>query len=216
METDAAQFAAGQRRLEHIARVERALGLAGADNGMKLVDEENDLPFAARQILEHRLETLFKIAAEASSSDQRTEVERQQLLALQALGHLAVNDALRQPLGNGCLADAGLADEYRVVLDPPRQHLYDAANFIVAADHRIKFALFSPLGQIDGVFLQGLALLLGAGIFDRDPDRARPLSPEVAPGDRPPCRRNSLARAWSASKRASGKSSQVMKRSPLS
>ena len=37
-------------------------------------------------------------------------------LVLQALGHVALDDALGEALDDGGLADAGLADEHRVVL----------------------------------------------------------------------------------------------------
>ena len=63
-------------------------------------------------------------------------------------GHVAADDALRQPFDDGRLADAGLADEHRVVLRAARQHLDHAADFFVAADHRIELALAGELGQI--------------------------------------------------------------------
>jgi hypothetical protein len=37
------QLAAGERRLEHVGRVDRALGRAGADERVQLVDEEDDV-----------------------------------------------------------------------------------------------------------------------------------------------------------------------------
>ena len=40
---DAVQLAAGQHRLEQVAGVHRAFGLAGADDGVQLVDEQDDL-----------------------------------------------------------------------------------------------------------------------------------------------------------------------------
>ena len=40
---DAVQFAAGQHRLEHVAGVHGAFGLAGPDHGVHFVDEEDDL-----------------------------------------------------------------------------------------------------------------------------------------------------------------------------
>ena len=39
---DAVQFAARQRRLEQVRRIHRAVGLAGTDQGMHLVDEQDD------------------------------------------------------------------------------------------------------------------------------------------------------------------------------
>ena len=43
---DAMQFAARQRRLEHVGGVHRALRLAGADERVQFVDEQDDLPSA--------------------------------------------------------------------------------------------------------------------------------------------------------------------------
>ena len=42
---DAMQLAARQRGLEHVAGVHGAFGLAGADHGVQLVDEQDDLAF---------------------------------------------------------------------------------------------------------------------------------------------------------------------------
>ena len=45
---DAMQFAARQRRLQQVGGIHRAFRLAGADQGVHLVDEEDDLAFGAR------------------------------------------------------------------------------------------------------------------------------------------------------------------------
>ena len=42
---------------------------------------------------------------------------------LQGVWHIVVHDALREALHNGCIADAGLADEHRVILCAPGQDL---------------------------------------------------------------------------------------------
>ena len=39
---DAVQLAAGQHRLEQVAGVHRPFGLAGADDGVQFVDEQDD------------------------------------------------------------------------------------------------------------------------------------------------------------------------------
>ena len=79
-----------------------------------------------------------------------------------AFGNFAVDDALRQAFDDRGLADARLADQHRIVLGAPLQHLDHAADFLVAADHRIELAGFlRARGQVDRVFLQRLALLLG-------------------------------------------------------
>ena len=50
---DAVQLAARERGLEHVAGVHRALGLAGADHRVQLVDEQDDLAFLLREVVEH-------------------------------------------------------------------------------------------------------------------------------------------------------------------
>ena len=61
-------------------------------------------------------------------------------LALERLGHFAVDDALRQAFDDRGLAHAGLADQHRIVLGAPLQDLDHAADLVVAADHRIELA----------------------------------------------------------------------------
>ncbi len=173
---DAMQLAARQRGLEHIARVHRAIGLAGADHGVQFVDEQDDLAFVLGQIVEHGLQSLLELAAELGAGDQRAHVEREHAAIAQAFGHFALDDALRETFHNRGLADARLADQHGIVLGAPLQHLDRAADFLVAADHRIELAAFGARGQIDAVFLQRLALFLGvfalhffaaAQLFDR-------------------------------------------------
>ena len=103
---DAMQLAARERGLEHVAGVHGAFGLAGADHGVQLVDEQDDLAFLLGEIVEHALQALFELAAEFGAGDQRAHVEREDALALEAFGHFAVDDALREAFDDGGLADA--------------------------------------------------------------------------------------------------------------
>jgi hypothetical protein len=77
------QLAAGKGGLEHVARVHGALGLAGADHGVQLVDEQDDLALLLGQVVEHALEPLLELAAELGASDQGAHVEGEHPLALQ-------------------------------------------------------------------------------------------------------------------------------------
>ena len=148
-------------RLEHVAGVHRALGRAGADDGVHLVDEGDDLALGVGDLLEHGLEPLLELAAVLGAGDHRAEVERDEPLVLQALGHVALDDAPGEALDDGGLADAGLADEHRVVLGAARQHLDDAADLLVAPDDRVELAGAGGLGEVAAVLLEGLVLLLG-------------------------------------------------------
>ena len=81
---DHAQLAARQHRLEHVAGVHRALGRAGADDRVHLVDEDDDLAVGVGDLLEHRLEALLELAAVLGAGDHRRQVERDDALVLAA------------------------------------------------------------------------------------------------------------------------------------
>ena len=160
---DAMQLAARQRRLQQVRRVHRAVGLAGADQRVHLVDEQDDAAGGGRDFRKHGLQPLLELAAIFRAGDQRAHVERHQLLVLKRLRHVAIDDAQRQAFGDRGLADAGLADQHRVVLGAPRQHLDGAADFLVAADHRVELAGARVGGQVARIFLQRVIALLGGG-----------------------------------------------------
>ena len=160
---DAVQLAARQRGFEQVAGIHGALGLAGADDGVQLVDEQDDLAALGLDLGQHGLEPLLELAAVFGAGDQRAHVERQQLLVLQALGHVALDDALRQAFGDGGLADAGLADQHGIVLGAPGQHLDGAADLLVAADDGIDLALGGGRGEVAGIALERIVGLLRRG-----------------------------------------------------
>ncbi len=171
---DAVQLAARQRRLQHVAGVDGAFGLAGADHRMQFVDEQDDAALVLRDLLEHGLEALLELAAILGAGQQPGHVEHQHLLALQRIRHLVIDDALRQSFHDGRLADARLADQHRVVLGAPLQDLHGAADFVVAPDHRVELALRGAFGKVDAVFVQRLALALGFLRIDALRRRVRP------------------------------------------
>ena len=119
----------------------------GPDERVDLVDEQDDVP-AGADLLEHLLQALLEVTPVAAAGDQRAQVERVELLARQGLGHLVGHDALGQALDDRGLADPGLADEHRVVLGPPRQHLHDAFDLLGPADDRVELAVARQLGQV--------------------------------------------------------------------
>ena len=144
---DRLQLAAGQHRLEDGRGVDRALGGTGTDEGVDLVDEHDDVA-AGADLLEHLLQALLEVTAVAAAGDQRAEVEGVELLVLQRLGHLALDDRLGQALDDGGLADAGLADQHRVVLGAAAEHLHEALDLLLAPDDRVELALARGLREV--------------------------------------------------------------------
>ena len=113
---NAVQLTPGQHRLEQVARVHAALGLARAHNGVQLVDEQDDPAVALLDLLENRLQPFLELAAVLCACDQRAHVQRDQLAILQRGGHVAAHDALGQALCDGGLAHARFTDQAGVVL----------------------------------------------------------------------------------------------------
>ena len=124
---DGLQLAARERRLDDGGGVDGAFGGTRADERVHLVDEQDDVA-ALADLLHDLLQALLELAAVLAAGDERREVERVELLVLDGLGDLVARDALREALDDGGLADAGLADEHRVVLGAARQDLHDALD----------------------------------------------------------------------------------------
>ncbi len=160
---DAVQFAAGQGGLQQVRGIHRALALAGADERVHLVDEQDDAAGRGRHLVQHGLQPLLELPAVFRAGDERAHVERQQLLVFEALGHVAVDDAQRQTFDDRGLADAGFADQHGVVLGAARQHLDRAADLLVPADHGIELAGARRLRQVAGIFFQRVVAVLGRG-----------------------------------------------------
>lgn len=161
---DHAQLAAGQHGLEHVARVHGGVPPAArADDRVQLVDEGDDLAVARLDLGEHGLEPLLELTAVLGAGDHGAEVQGDEALVLEGLGDVALDDALGQALDDGRLADAGLADEHRVVLRAAREDLDDAPDLVVAADDGVELALARGRREIGAELLQGLVLTLGVG-----------------------------------------------------
>ena len=119
---DRLQFTTGKCRLQDIGGIDRALGRSGSDQRVQLVDEEDAAGLL--DLADDLLQALFELAPVLGAGDQRADIERDQPFVLQLLGHVAVDDPLRQPLDDGRLADAGFANQRRIVLGPPGKDLH--------------------------------------------------------------------------------------------
>ena len=118
-------------------------------------------------LVDDLLQPLLEVAPVAGPGDQPGQVEPDQALVVERVGHVPVDDALGDALGDRGLADAGLADEHRVVLRPARQHLDRLLDLGLAADHRVDPVIAGHRGEI------GAELVEGGGVRRRLPAGAR-------------------------------------------
>ena len=116
-------------------------GPAGADQGVRLVDEQDDAAGCEDlHLLDHRLQAVLELAPDGGAGLHGGQVEREEPHVAQGRRHVARGDAQRQALDKRGLADAGLADDDRVVLPAPHQDVDDLADLAVAAQHRVDAA----------------------------------------------------------------------------
>ena len=156
---------AREHGLEHGARVDGALGRTGTDDGVHLVDKQDDVVGLGR-LLDHVLEALLKLTAILGARDKTRQVERPDILVHEVLGHVAGSYLLSQALDDGRLAHAGVAQNERVVLGAARKDLHHALDFLFAANHGIELAVARLLREVGGELLErvGAAPLLLRGI----------------------------------------------------
>ena len=146
------QFAARQSRFQHIARVHRAVGFARADQSMDFINENQSVAVVFCQVVQHAFQAFLKFAAVFRAGNQCRQIQNQQAFVAQGFRHFAVDDALRQAFDNGSLTHTRLTNQHRVVFGTALQYLNRAADFVIAADNGVKFAVAGALGQVERVF----------------------------------------------------------------
>src|SRR3954454_19058919 len=137
---DAMQLTAGEHWFQQVAGVHSALGFSRPNHCMQLVNKEDDSALGGLHLFQNCFEPFLKLAAEFCTRDQCAHVERYLLLVFQALRDVASDDALCQPFNNGRFTNTRFTDKNRIVLCSPGKDLDDAADLLVAPDHRIKLA----------------------------------------------------------------------------
>ena len=151
---DHPKIARREQRLEQRRQIHRAAGdRAGADGGVHFVDEENRLrPGGERG--DDRLEALLEVAAIPRARQERAGIERKDFRVLQRALHIVVKKPRGEAFGHRGLADAGIADEHRVVLAAAAEHFDRPLELVGASDERIEQSLTRPFGQVHAVRLE--------------------------------------------------------------
>ena len=159
--TDGAELSTGKRGLQQVGGVHRALRTSRAHEGVELVDEEDDLSVGLGDLVNDRLEALLELTAKLRPRHQRAEVELEDALVFEGIGHVAADHPLGEPLDDGRLSHARIADEDGVVLGASGEHLHDAADLLVTADDRVELVAAGETGEVAAVLVEHLVAALG-------------------------------------------------------
>ena len=157
--SDALQLAPRQGRFEDVGRVKAALRTTGSDNGVELIDEQDDVRIGS-DLPDDGFQSFLEIPTVLRPGHHRGYVQGYQAFLRQCRGDLAG----RYPQGDA-LHDRGLSypwfpDEHRVVLLAPAKNLYDTGDLGLTAHHRIKLSLRGGLGEIEAEILDDTPVLL--------------------------------------------------------
>ena len=87
-------------------------------DGVDLVDEQHRT-FFFLQLPQQYLEALLEVATVLGTRQEGAHVERVDGIVQHHLGHLAPDDAVSQPFGNGGFTHPGLAYQQGIVLAAP-------------------------------------------------------------------------------------------------
>ncbi len=158
---DGAELSTGKRGLQQVGGVHRALRTSRAHEGVELVDEEDDLSVGLGDLVNYRLEALLELTAELRPRHQRAEVELEDALVFEGIGHVAADHPLGEPLDDGRLSHARITDEDGVVLGASGEHLHDAADLLVTADDRVELVAAGETGEVAAVLVEHLVAALG-------------------------------------------------------
>ena len=145
--SDALHLSTGKSRLENVGSVDGSLRSSGAYESMELINKENDVLDPAN-LGHHSLDPLFELAAVLGAGNHHRQVKRDDSPISQNLGNVAIDNVLREPLDDGCFANAGLTEKNRIVLSSSAQDLDHALNFIMTPDDRVQLAIPGQLGQV--------------------------------------------------------------------
>src|SRR5262249_48731522 len=112
---DALDLTARQRWLEDVGGVDGALGSAGPDQGVQLVDEQDGVAGAA-DLVHDGLDAFLELSAVLGAGDHHGQIEHDDAAVPQQFGGIAPDNHLGASLDAGGLAPARPAPQPRVAL----------------------------------------------------------------------------------------------------
>ena len=144
---DALHLAAAQRGFDDVGGIHGPFGRTRPDDGVQLVDEQNDV-LGAADFIHHCLDPLFELAAILGACDHERKVEGDDTLVAKQFGHIAAGNFLCQTFDDRGLADARLSQQHRIVLGAAAENLNHSLDLVLAANDRVHLALAGNLGQV--------------------------------------------------------------------
>ena len=153
---DTVELTSGQHGLEEVACIHGTFCLAGADDGVKLIDKQDDLAFALFDLCQNGLETLFELTTEFGACNQAAHIEGEDGAVFQGIRHVTADNPLGKAFRDGGFADTRFTDENRVILGLTGKNPDHISDFAVTPDHRVQLVLTREIHEVLAVLFQGI------------------------------------------------------------
>ena len=162
--TDYLELILCKKRLHDVCRIHgSACGFTRTYKCVDLVDKEDDIGVCNR-LIEHALDTLFKLAPVLGACDHRAHLHAVYDLALYDIRNIILCNLERKTFSDSCLADTRVTYKARIVLRAADKDLHYTGDLLLTSDYRIDLALLCKLSEILAVLVEclmaGLAALL--------------------------------------------------------
>mmetsp|Transcript_7605 Transcript_7605/g.19920 ORF Transcript_7605/g.19920 Transcript_7605/m.19920 type:complete len:592 (-) Transcript_7605:365-2140(-) len=164
---NAREFASCEARLEQICKVHATAtattpsrGTSAADDGVDLVNRENDLALRLFQLLEQRGDAVLQLAALLGARHEARNVKRENSLPLEEFCAHVVGNRACESLDDRRLAHTRIAEQDRVVLDALRKDLNASLRLVVASHDGINLLLRSQRRHVRAKLLERALLVV--------------------------------------------------------
>ena len=162
---DALQFAAREGRFNDIGGIHGTFGRAGADEGMKFVDKEEDA-FEFTNFFHNGFDAFLELSAVLGTCDHESEIEGDDFFITKNFRNVARGDLLGEAFDDGGFTDASFTDEDGIIFGAAAKNLDDSFDFVFTADDGIEFIFAGEFGEVAAEGFEG-------GSFDVLARRAR-------------------------------------------
>ena len=151
---DTVQLSSRKHRFQHISRIHGTVCLAGPDDGVELINKEDDPAFTVLHFLKDSFQTFLKLAPVFCTGNKRSHIKGEDRLLFQPFRHIAADDPLGQAFYDCGLTYTGFTDEDRVVLCLTGEDTDHIPDLLITPDDRIQLLLSCPLHQVLTIFVQ--------------------------------------------------------------
>ena len=115
------------------------------------------------QLAHDLLQTFLELPAIFRARDDQREIKRQDAFVFQKRWDFAAHDSLRETFDDSCLADAGFADQHRIILRAAAENLHDALDFGFTPDEWIELISRRIIRQVARKLDEVRRIFLGRG-----------------------------------------------------